>query len=139
MYRALVDAEAIERWKAPEGMTARVDRFEGREGGTFQISLTYDQATGTGKTSAGTDTYRGRFLDLVPDRRVVELDEFETDDPALRGQMRTTITLADADGGTDLTAVHEDVPPGVALIDNQAGRESALARLAALVEDAGGD
>jgi uncharacterized protein YndB with AHSA1/START domain len=91
--------------------------------------------TGTGKTSASTDTYHGRFVQLVPNERVVEVDEFETADPALRGEMTISITLTDADdGGTDSVAVHDDVPPGVSATDNEAGWQSALTTLAALVE-----
>jgi uncharacterized protein YndB with AHSA1/START domain len=135
VYDALIDADAIARWKVPAGMTAHVHAFEGREGGTFRISLTYDALTGTGKTSARTDTYHGRFVQLLPNERVVEVDEFETADPAMRGEMTITITLSDADdGGTDLVAVHDDLPPGVSTADNEAGWQSALARLAALVE-----
>jgi uncharacterized protein YndB with AHSA1/START domain len=70
----------------------------------------------------------------VPNERVVELDEFETPDPSLRGQMKITITLTDADGGTEVTGVHEGLPPGISLADNEAGWESALTRLAQLVE-----
>lgn len=134
VYAALVDADAIARWKVPTGMTSQVHAFDGREGGTFRISLTYDEPTGQGKTTAHTDTYHGRFLELVPDERVVELDEFETDDPELRGEMKITITLAGANGGTELVAVHEGLPPGLSLADNDAGWRSALDRLAALVE-----
>jgi uncharacterized protein YndB with AHSA1/START domain len=135
VYRALIDADAIARWKVPTGMTSHVHAFDGREGGTFRISLTYDALTGTGKTSARTDTYHGRFVQLVPNERVVEVDEFETADPAMRGEMTISITLSDADdGGTDLVAVHDDVPPGVSAADNEAGWQAALARLAALVE-----
>jgi len=42
-----------------------------------------------------------RLRQLVPDERVVEVDELETEDPALRGEMTITITLADANGGTN--------------------------------------
>jgi len=105
-----------------------------RSGG-FRISLTYNAPTGTGKTSARTDTYHGRFAQLEPNERVVEVDEFETADPATRGEMTITITLSDADGGgTHLVAVHDDVPPGISAADNEAGWHSALARLAALLE-----
>jgi len=45
----------------------------------------YHTPTGTGKTTAHTDTYRGRFVKLVPRELVVEVDELETDGPALRG------------------------------------------------------
>lgn len=135
VYAALIDARAIARWKVPNGMTSHVHAFEGREGGTFRISLTYDAATGvTGKTTARTDTYHGRFVKLVPNERVVEVDEFETADPELRGEMTITFTLADADGGTEVFAVHDGLPPGVSTDDNEAGWRMALAKLAALVE-----
>jgi hypothetical protein len=59
---------------------------------------------------------------LVTNEQVVEAVEFETTDPALRGEMRIVITLADADdGGTDVLAVHDGLPSGVPLADNEAG------------------
>ncbi|RYP85578.1 hypothetical protein EKO23_12560 [Nocardioides guangzhouensis] len=138
VYRALTSADDVVRWKVPGGMTSRVHHFEGWEGGTFRVSLTYDATDRQGKTAAHTDTYRGRFERLVPGEMVVEVDEFETDDPAFRGAMTITVTLsATADGGTDLLAVHEGLPPGVAPADNELGWTEALARLAALVESPG--
>jgi uncharacterized protein YndB with AHSA1/START domain len=115
-------------------MTSRVHHFEGREGGTFRISLTYDAPDRTGKTTAHTDTYSGRFVRLVPGELVVEADRFETGDDAFRGEMTITVTLADADGGTDLVAVHDGLPSGVSPADNETGWREALTRLAALVE-----
>jgi hypothetical protein len=54
--------------------------------------------------------------------QVVEVDESETTNPALRGEMTITITLADADGGgTDLVAFHDGMPAGVSLVDNERG------------------
>ena len=137
VYRALLDPIAVARWKVPEGMTCRVHEFDAREGGTLRVSLTYDEPGPQGKTTAHTDTYRGRFVRLVPGELVVEVDVFETDDPALQGEMTSTITLADADGGTELAAVHEGVPDGVAPADNELGWRMALDRLAELVERGG--
>jgi uncharacterized protein YndB with AHSA1/START domain len=134
VYRALLDPGAVARWKVPEGMTCEVHEFDAREGGTLRVSLTYDEPGPRGKTTAHTDTYRGRFVRLVPDELVVEVDVFEAADPALQGEMTSTITLADSDGGTELTAVHEGVPDGVAPADNEVGWRMALDRLAALVE-----
>ena len=92
---------------------------------------------GVGKSTAHTDTYHGRFVRLVPDEMVVEADEFETDDPALRGEMLSTITLSDAPhGGTDVVGMHEDLPYGLSLADNETGWQMALAKLAALAEGA---
>lgn len=135
VYRALLDAAAVAKWMVPSGMTSRVHTFDARAGGGFRISLTYDEPTGTGKTSAHTDTYRGRFIKLVPDEQVVQRVEFETSDASLRGEMTITYTLTDAGGGgTDVLAVHDDLPPGLPPADNEIGWRSSLAKLAALVE-----
>jgi uncharacterized protein YndB with AHSA1/START domain len=134
VYRALLDADAVATWMVPTGMTSHVHDFDPREGGSIRISLTYDEPTGTGKTTAHTDTYHGRFVTLVPNEQVVEVIEFETPDPALGGEMTITFTLADADGGTDLLAVHEGLPPGLSPADNETGWRLSLANLAALVE-----
>lgn len=134
VYRALLDARAVATWMVPEGMTSHVHVFEAREGGSFRISLTYDEQTGTGKTTAYADTYHGRFIKLVPNEQVVEVMEFETDDAAMHGEMTVTFTLTDADGGTDVFAVHDNLPPGLSPTDNETGWRMALDKLAAFVE-----
>jgi uncharacterized protein YndB with AHSA1/START domain len=134
VYRALLDAGAVAKWKVPTGMTSHVHTFDAREGGSFRTSLTYDAPTGTGKTTTRTDTYHGRFVKLVTNVQVVEVTEFETTNPALRGVMTITTTLADADGGTDVLAVHDGLPRGLSPADNETGWRMALAKLAALVE-----
>ena len=134
VYRALLDADAVATWMVPTGMTSHVHAFDPREGGAFRISLTYDTPTGTGKTTAHTDTYHGRFVTLVPNEQVVEVVEFEAAAPALRGEMTITMTLAYADGDTELVAVHDGLPPGLSIADNEVGWRMSLAKLAALVE-----
>ena len=134
VYRALLDPRAVATWMVPTGMNSHVHTFDAREGGSFRISLTYDGPHGTGKTTAHTDTYHGRFVKLVPDQQVVEVVEFETADPAMQGEMTITFSLADESGGTDILAVHDGLPPGVPPTDNEAGWRSSLAKLAALVE-----
>lgn len=134
VYRALLDARAVQQWMVPTGMTSHVHAFDAREGGAFRISLTYDAPTGTGKTTAQTDTHHGRFVKLVENEQVVQVVEFETADPALQGEMTITYTLADADGGTEVLAVHDGLPPGVPPADNELGWRLSLGKLAALVE-----
>jgi len=134
VYRMLVNADALAKWRVPDGMSSEVHAFEAREGGAFRISLTYDVATGTGKSGSHTDTYHGRFLKLVPDELVVEEFEFETGDPALRGTMTMTTTLTDADGGTEVVVLHEGIPDAVPADQNEEGTRMALAHLARLVE-----
>ncbi|MFE1443677.1 SRPBCC domain-containing protein [Streptomyces sp. NPDC058739] len=135
VYRALLDADAVGRWRVPDGMSGRVHEFDAREGGRFRVSLTYELPGNTGKSGARTDTYHGRFVRLEQDRLVVEELEFETDDPALRGTMTMTTTLtAREGGGTEVVMVHEGVPDVVPPADNETGTRMALANLAALVE-----
>jgi uncharacterized protein YndB with AHSA1/START domain len=134
VYRTLLDADALQDWMVPDGMTSQVHSFDAREGGTFRISLTYDMPTTAGKTSPQTDSFHGRFAQLVPDTEVVQVVEFETDDPAMQGEMTITYRLADADGGTDLTGLHENVPPGVSPADNELGWSMSIDKLARRVE-----
>ncbi|WP_341677742.1 SRPBCC domain-containing protein [Niveibacterium sp. SC-1] len=134
VYRALIDPRAIARWRLPEDMRCEVHEFDARVGGRLRISLSYLADTGAGKTSARTDTYHGRFLELVPNERVVEEDEFETTDPALQGPMRMTITLVEREGMTVLVAEHADLPPGLSPADNETGWRMALRRLKELLE-----
>lgn len=134
VYEALLDPVRIPRWKVPDEMTCTVHELDAREGGRLRISLTYVDPAEVGKTTAHTDTYHGRFVKLVPNEQIVEVDEFESEDPALRGEMTITITLSDSDGGTELVAQHEGLPPAVSLEDNEVGWNMALAKLARLVE-----
>ncbi|HEY2736082.1 MAG TPA: SRPBCC domain-containing protein, partial [Polyangiales bacterium] len=71
VYRALLDASSVQKWMVPTGMTSHVHTFDARVGGVFRISLTYDAPNAAGKTSAHTDTHHGRFIELVPNARVV--------------------------------------------------------------------
>ena len=134
VYRALLDAGAVQHWMVPDGMTSEVHAFEAVEGGSFRISLTYDAPTSTGKSSAHTDTFHGRFVRLVPDREVVQLVEFESDDPGMQGEMTITYQLTEEGDGTLLVGVHENLPAGVAPSDNELGWRISIDKLAALVE-----
>jgi uncharacterized protein YndB with AHSA1/START domain len=110
-----------------------VHAFDAREGGSLRFSLTSDAPTGIGKTTARTDTFHGRFVKLELNEQVVEVVEFETTDPALRGAKTITFALADAAGGTNVLAVHDQLPHGVPRDDNEASWQSCLAKGAALV------
>lgn len=121
---------------AQDVMRSHVHAFDPREGGTFRISLTYKDPKDSqrGKTSAATDTYHGRIVRLVLYDTIVEAIEFETQEPEFAGEMRMTVTLADVDGGTEVSLLYENVPAGVRPEDNDVGSRQSLQKLAALVE-----
>jgi uncharacterized protein YndB with AHSA1/START domain len=135
VYRALLDPAAVERWMVPDGMTSVVHTFEATEGGVFRISLTYDEPTAKGKSSAQTDTFHGRFVRLVPDREVIQQIEFETTDPAMQGAMKVSYELRPAGDATVVVGLHEDLPRGVSPEDNALGWRMSMDKLAKLVED----
>jgi len=136
IYRAFLDPVALVQWLPPGTMTGHMHEADMREGGGYRMSLTYqDTDRPPGKTTADTDTFRVRFIELVPSSRIVQVAIFESADPNLSGEMRMTITFADTAGGTEVRMVHEDIPAGVNLADNEAGTRQSLDQLAALVEN----
>jgi uncharacterized protein YndB with AHSA1/START domain len=136
VYQTFLDRDAVASWLPPESMTGQVHTFEPREGGEFRMSLTYQDPEHSpgGKTSEDTDTVRGRFLELVPDEKIAWVVEFESEDPRFAGEMRITFSLADAEGGTEVVVLCEDIPEGVRPEDNEMGCRSSLRYLAALLE-----
>jgi uncharacterized protein YndB with AHSA1/START domain len=135
VYRALLDKDSVAHWRVPDGMTGEVHIFEPKVGGRFRVSLTYQDPAFQGKSQAHTDTYQGRFEELIPNQKVVEKTEFETSRLEMRGEMKITTVLNDTPDGTELLAVHENLPPGLSPKDNEIGWKMSLSRLAALVED----
>jgi tRNA-Thr(GGU) m(6)t(6)A37 methyltransferase TsaA len=134
VYAALLDPEAVRQWMVPDGMTSEVHEFDARQDGAFRITLTYEAPSTTGKTTKQSDTFHGKFVELVPDTELVQVVEFETDDPAMQGESRIRYHLTDAGGGTELVAVHDDLPPGLSPADNELGWSLSIAKLARLVE-----
>lgn len=134
VFRALLDPDAVARWRVPDGMTGEVHELEARVGGRIRMSLTYDDPGVAGKTDGATDTYAGRFVELVEDERVVEQVEFDTDDPALAGTITITTTLRDAgDADTEVEMRFDGLPDAVPPSDNEAGTRMSLEKLARLV------
>ena len=136
VYQAFLDPNAVASWLPPDGMRGQIDTFDPREGGKFRMSLTYldRQDSPRGKTSEDTDTIEGRFAELLPYEKIVWVVEFESQQAELAGEMKIVWNLADADGGTEVTALCEDIPKGIRLEDNEKGSRSSLRKLAAFIE-----
>ena len=87
-----------------------------------------------GKTSEREDRFTAKFVELTPPARIVEAITFDTLDPALSGEMIMVVTLEERDGGTEVTILFENIPPGIRPEDNEAGTRSSLEKLARYVE-----
>jgi uncharacterized protein YndB with AHSA1/START domain len=136
LYQACLDPDALASWRRPEDMTVHVHAFDAHEGGRFRISLTYrdPEHSPGGKTSEDMDTFQGRFIELVPDEKIVEVVVFETRDPRFSGEMKITTSFADTGEGTEVTILCQDIPAGIRPEDNEMGCRSSLQNLAALTE-----
>lgn len=134
IYRALVDPDILVRWLPPPGAEAKIDAFEARPGGRFEITLTFTPDSGAaGKTTASTDVVKGRFVDLVPDRSISQEFTFESADPSFSGTMRMSWALKPSACGTTVSVTAEDVPPGISQDVHEAAMASSLASLEALL------
>ncbi|WP_043770088.1 SRPBCC family protein [Algiphilus aromaticivorans] len=136
IYAALLDPGAMARWRPPAGMRCEVHTFDAREGGGFCMTFAYSDAghAVAGKTSKHADVFEGRFVELVPDARVVERIDFVSEDPAFFGPMTVVTSLTPVAGGTEVTITCKDVPSGIRREDHQVGLRSTLANLAAYTE-----
>lgn len=119
-------------------MTGRMLDFDLREGGSYRMALKYVRLDPgmRGKTSADTDVAEGRFLEVVENDRIIHLVTFESDDPAFAGEMKMTWSLLPVAGGTNVSIICENVPPGIGQADHEAALKSTLDNLAAFVDRA---
>ena len=125
VYRAFLDPDAMSKWLPPNGFTGKVHQMDARVGGRYRMSFTNFS---TGKSHA----FGGTFVELRPNELIRYTDVFE--DPALPGEMRTTVSLTKVSVGTELRVVQEGIPEAIPLEACYLGWQESLALLAKLVE-----
>ena len=126
IYKAFLDPDALAAWLPPHGMVARTHEMDARVGGKFRMSF-YTV------NKSWSNTFGGTYVELVPHKRIVHTDKFETNDPTMQGEMRVTITLSPTEGGTLIEVVQEGIPAPVAS-GSPYGWSQSLDKLAQLVE-----
>ena len=99
------------------------------------MAFIYSEGSAEGKSGDGEDVFEGKFLDLIPDQKIVETVTFQSDDPAFAGTMTVTTTIEREKGNSSkVTFLAENVPPGISETDHREGMSSSLRNLANLVE-----
>ena len=125
VYRAFLDADAMPKWLPPNGFTGKVHQLDAKVGGTYKMSF-------TNFTSGHSHSFGGKYLELVPNERILHTDKF--DDPNLPGEMRTTVSLKKVFCGTELTIVQEGIPSAIPVEACYLGWQESLTLLGQLVE-----
>ncbi|QTX04712.1 SRPBCC domain-containing protein [Agromyces archimandritae] len=135
LFEALTTPEALLAWLPPAGMHGRFEHVDLREGGSYRLILSYEDAAGApGKTTDDSDASDVRIVRIVPGRLVEQEIVFDAEDPAFQGTMRMTWTVDPADGGAEVQIEARGVPDGVLARDHAAGLTSSLANLAAYLD-----
>ena len=137
LYQAFIDPAALVEWLPPAEMTGAIHQFDARVGGGYRMSLFYppNERVFRGKTAEKEDVVNVRFVELSPPRRIVEAVSFDTTDPAFLGEMTLTVTLDEASGGTEVTLLFANLPPGLRPEDNEVGARLSLEQLARRFEE----
>jgi uncharacterized protein YndB with AHSA1/START domain len=135
VFAALLDRDALMAWLPPKGMTASFEQFDPRPGGWYRLVLTYaDASRAPGKATPEADLIEARYIDIVPDVRIVQAVDFVSLDPAFAGTMTMTWEVSAVEAGTRVDIVAADVPDGISAEDHAAGLASSLATLAEHLE-----
>jgi uncharacterized protein YndB with AHSA1/START domain len=125
VFKAFVDPDALVKWMAPHGFTAKVHHIDARVGGTYKMSFT-NFSTGT------SHSFGGEYLEVSAPERLRYIDKF--DDPNLPGTMQMTLSLKPVSVGTELTITQEGLPDVIPPEACYLGWQESLTLLAQLVE-----
>lgn len=125
VYRAFLEPDALVKWMAPNGFTAKVHHIEPRVGGSYKMSF-------SNFTTGSSHSFGGKYLELVPNERIRHTDAF--DDPNLPGEMQVTVTIKPVLVGVELQIVQEGIPTVIPVAACYLGWQESLTLLAQLVE-----
>jgi uncharacterized protein YndB with AHSA1/START domain len=135
IYGAFADAQALENWLPPRGMTGCMLAFDFREGGLYRIRLSYNEPQHIpGKTSEHADEVTVRFVRLVTNQCIEQAVSFESENPEYSAEMKITWAFNEVEDGTLVAVRCENVPDGIRPEDHEAGLVSSLENLARFVE-----
>ncbi|RAV98041.1 SRPBCC domain-containing protein [Pseudochryseolinea flava] len=135
VFQALADPKSIEVWQVPGDMTGKIHHFDFKPGGKYEMSLFYPDADNTqGKSGDKEDKFAAEFVEIIPDKKIVEKIHFDSGDPNLQDAMIMQIDLAPESKGTNVTISFKNIPQGVKPEDNEEGTISSLEKLAQIVE-----
>ena len=101
VFRAFIDPDALVKWMAPHGFTAKVHHLDAKVGGTYKMSFS-NFTTGTSQSFGGT------YHEIMPNQLLRYTDQF--DDPNLPGQIEVTIQFHPVSVGTEVHITQSGIP-----------------------------
>jgi len=125
VFRAFSDPIAHSSWLPPYGFVCKVHEMDFRVGGKFKMSF-INFSTGNGHS------FGGEYLEIKTNEFIKYSDKF--DDPALPGEIITTIWLNKVLCGTELKVVQEGIPDVIPVEMCYLGWQESLEKMKNLVE-----
>jgi uncharacterized protein YndB with AHSA1/START domain len=125
VFRAFTDPDALVKWMAPHGFTAKVHSMDFREGGGYKMSFT-NFSTKNGHSFGGT------YNEIKPNQLIKYTDKF--DDPNMPGAMNITISFREVICGTELKITQEGIPDAIPVEMCYLGWQQSLDMMMQLVE-----
>ena len=125
VYKAFVDASALERWLPPYGFTGKIHEMNATVGGGYHMSF-------TNFSTGNSHSFRVTYTEMVPGERLCQTDRF--DEPGMPGEMQVTIDLKKVVCGTELSIKQEGIPAAIPVELCYLGWQESLQMLAHIVE-----
>ncbi|NNH38502.1 SRPBCC family protein [Acinetobacter terrae] len=101
VFKAFIDPDALVKWMAPHGFTAKVHHLDAKVGGTYKMSFS-NFSTGTSQSFGGT------YHEIIPNQLLRYTDQF--DDPNLPGNIEVIIQLNSVYVGTEVHITQSSIP-----------------------------
>jgi len=135
IFRTLLDPDAIPAWRSSKRTAVRVEKFNPRPGGVYR--LVFEPTTkeeGGGEHGNGCRILEGRFIEILPDERIVEMVGPEAANSHSHASIKITTMLEPSRDGTKVTLIAQDTPQLTGDPDVRADMDAMLKSLANFVE-----
>jgi uncharacterized protein YndB with AHSA1/START domain len=121
VYAAWTDPAQMKLWFGPENVQTRDLTADARVGGEFRWDLTNSEGEKM--------TMRGEYRELQPNKKIVFTWQWQDDEDWENRASIVTVELDDANGGTELRLIHEQLPNEDSRDGHTQGWNSALDKL----------
>lgn len=125
VFRAFADPIAHSSWLPPYGFVCSVQQMDFKVGGKFKMTF-------TNFSTSNSHSFGGEYLEVKVNEFIKYNDKF--DDPALPGEITTTIWLNKVLCGTELKIVQEGIPEVIPVEMCYLGWQESLEKMKNLVE-----
>ncbi|WP_291356598.1 SRPBCC family protein [Acinetobacter sp. UBA3106] len=124
VFKAFIDPDALVKWMAPHGFTAKVHHLDAKVGGTYKMSF-------SNFSTRSSHSFGGTYHEIIPNQLLRYSDQF--DDPNLPGNIEVTIQLKAVSVGTELHITQSGIPDVIPVEACYLGWQESLQLLSLLV------